>query len=68
MSSRNIFLPLAIASFLVLSSCKKEYTCTCCGGFTGACDDVAVIKAKKKEAQAVCATYGGGSQFQCDLK
>jgi hypothetical protein len=69
MIARTLLLLFATGTIL-FTSCKKEHTCQCCGGFTGGCWDESVIKNRSRsDAKDICqAKGGGGSDFNCDLK
>ena len=63
-------LAVAILGVIVLSSCKKDYTCECKGDMINI--SIAMDKQKKKDAENSCdaaeTTYkGGDASVNCTL-
>lgn len=66
---KKLLLAVAALGLISLTSCKKDYTCTCTDGTDT--ETINIPDAKKKDAKNVCNTWsslwgiGGGS---CSLK
>jgi hypothetical protein len=77
MKKISYFLLAAFALPVILSSCEKEYTCTCTGSYMGLSADtvIALGKMKRKEAKDKCEDYDAmgtwalmfGGTFDCEL-
>jgi hypothetical protein len=62
MNKTTIFVLAIFASFFVISSCKKDYSCKCTGTIAGFSGDTTVYlgNMKKKEAKEQCNSYESG--------
>lgn len=67
---KKLVLAVAALGLISLTSCKKDYTCSCSGG-TSTAISYPLNKMKKSDAKAACDTWntaftvGGG---KCELK
>lgn len=67
---KNLLLPIAIVALFALSSCTKEYTCTCVQEVAGfdPVTTMTTFEAKKSDAEDSCAALDAvSSAITCTL-
>ncbi len=70
MTSKNLFLLLASATFISFTSCKKDYNCSCFAPGAGE-DDPTVFRLEKvgeRKAKKRCKAYETYPGRVCELK